>query len=238
MKFFNTIVAIFFGLCVVNNTPAFALKTYVLQQNSKISGLEMVSFNSQGIKIVLIDKKIEILYLTNEHKVCLINHKNKKYYKTLIDNILDPSGQGFYRLFLEGGKELQNPQYWIKGKTFACVDFQGTIFTFKYNKKYNQEPNTFSDMYIADFKNLNPQFVKLHAKINGLPIMPNLILRINAYNNMRHLFHLIDTKSIKIEEINFNDFNLQGLNPAKSYNDFLNLTHPNNEINDMLNLIN
>ncbi len=206
------------------NLVVFAEKSYVIEQTTHLFGHQCLYLTPTKFKLINKNQNIEIYCSAPDYRVYFINTKKHTYFIDNIDNIKDPKGSGFIVIIISGAKKMKLANYWQKKANYKNAIYDGTIYKFKYPSKFSLNSDIFHNLIIANLKNVNPNFIKLHSKLNGLPVMPNIVYELDFYNDRCRLDDLILTNSSKIIDTSIIMPNLSKYKLAKTYDNFLEIS--------------
>ncbi len=144
-------------------------------------------------------------------------------------------------LLVKGAKAMKNPDYWQKKGSFKNNVFKGFMYKFKYPADMTDKSSTFNELVISDISTFNPNFIKLHSRINGFPIMPSLVFKLNVLLQRRtdepiRINDLVDTVSFEITKDNAFKPDLGKFTKASSYSEYLNLGSNKKILTDFFDL--
>ena len=218
------------------NLAVLAEKSYVIEQATDLFGQQSLNLTPTKFKLVNKRQNIEIYCSSPDYRVYFINTKKHTYFIDNIDNITDPKGSGFIVILINGAKKMKDANFWQKKGNYKNTIYDGTVYKFKYPSKGSLSTNFFHNLIIANLKNVNPIFIKLHAKLNGLPVMPNIVYELDFYNDRCRLDDLILTNSSKIIDTSIIMPNLSKYKLAKTYDNFLEVSSSKEAIDNFYNL--
>ncbi len=230
------IVSLFFSPLSV-----LAKNSYLIKQETKLFGLHVLYLSANQFNLLNTKLQTQVYCQKPDYVVYYINHKSKVYFATPLNNVQDPQGFGIISFLVNGGKLIKNPDYWQKKNIYKNKNYSGIVYKFKYPDTLKSKVNIFNELIISDNDNINPNFIKLHSKLNGFPIMPGLILELNFIfqrreNERSTINELITTRSIEKLQTNITKPNLQTFHQVNSYNEYLGISSNKKILNDFFDL--
>ncbi len=223
-------------ILITFNLSVRAQNEYCLKQDNKLFGTQEILLNDSQFSLLNLKQSTQIYCQKPDYLVYYINLKKKIYYTTIINDIKDPQGSGIVNMLVYGGKLMKNTDCWVKKGILKNKNYTGFVYKFKYPDNLPSKTNIFYKLIISDVKDINPNFLKLHSKLNGFPVLPSLVLELSYINESARIDEFITTSELLKSSQVIHKPNLNGFTKVNSYSEYLGLVSNKKILNDFFDL--